>query len=36
MVNIKDTEDLAKRAINHVVIAITNCLSSVVMDKDFY
>ena len=34
--NIKGAEGLAKRAINRVVIAITNCLSSVAMDKDFY
>lgn len=36
MLNIKGVEGLAKRAINRVVIAVTNCLSSVAVDKAFY
>ena len=36
MIDIKAAADLAKRAINHVVIAIANCLPSVDVGKSCY
>ena len=36
MIDIKGAADLAKRAINHVVIAIANCLPSVYVGKAWY
>lgn len=34
--NIKSAKGLAKRTINYVVITITNFLSFIAMNKDFY